>query len=119
MEKLKKAIESFVQGGDNNDVTLLEEVLHPNYQNVQDGFFERQGIFVFSKEQYIDLVRTKKFGGSPRTLHYGDIRQMGNMAMARVTLKSERLTFDSTITCVFEKDRWQVIGNLPTIVGAP
>ncbi|KAB7530216.1 hypothetical protein F8C76_01525 [Flagellimonas olearia] len=115
MEQIKKTIETFVKGGDNNDITLLDQILHPNYQNIQDGFFERQGIYVFSKEQYIDLVRTKKFGGLPRTIKYGDIHQMGNIAIAKIVLESDQLKFDSTIVCVFENEQWQVISNIPKI----
>ncbi|MEZ4841710.1 MAG: nuclear transport factor 2 family protein [Flavobacteriaceae bacterium] len=115
MEQIKKAIETFVKGGDNNDVTLLDQILHPNYQNIQDGHFEQTGIYVFSKEQYMDLVRTKKFGGHPRTIKYEDIHQMGNIAFAKTILQSDQLKFNSTIVCVFENEQWQVISNIPKI----
>lgn len=115
MEQIKNTIETFVRGGDNNDVTLLDQILHPNYQNIQDGHFEQTGIFVFSKAQYIDLVRTKKFGGHPRIIKYEDIHQMGNIAIAKVMLESKQLKFNSTIVCVFENQQWQVISNIPKI----
>ncbi|MDL5511116.1 nuclear transport factor 2 family protein [Arenibacter sp. M-2] len=115
MEKIKKAIETFVKGGDNNDVAILDQILHPDYQNIQDGHFEQTGIFVFSKEQYIDLVRTKKFGGHPRTIKYEDVHQMGNIAIAKTMLESDQLKFNSTIVCVLENEQWQVISNIPKI----
>ena len=118
MEKIKKAIEAFVKGGDNNDVTLLDQILHPKYQNIQDGLFEQQGIFVFSKEQYIDLVRTKKFGGHPRTITYEEIHQMDTIAIVKTILESDQLTFHSTITCVLENEQWRIIGNIPKITVA-
>lgn len=115
MEQIKKIIENFVKGGDNNDITLLDKILHPNYQNIQDGHFEQTGIFVFSKEQYIDLVRAKKFGGHPRAIKYEEFTEMGNIAIARVILESEYLKFNSTIVCVFENGQWQIISNIPKI----
>ena len=115
MEEIKKAIETFVKGGDNNDTVLLDQILHPNYQNIQEGFFEKSGIFIFSKEHYIDLVRTKKFGGHPRTIKYESIHQMGNIAMAATVLESAQLLFRSTIICVLENGQWQVITNIPKI----
>lgn len=118
MEQIKKAIETFVKGGDNNDITLLDKVLHPKYQNIQDGHFGQTGIFVFSKEEYIDLVRTKKFGGHPRTIKYEEFSQMENIALVRVLLESEHLIFNSAIVCVFENGQWQVISNIPKIVAA-
>jgi hypothetical protein len=39
-EQIQKAIQDFIKAGDNNDGPLLEEVLHPQFQNVQDGFFQ-------------------------------------------------------------------------------
>ena len=45
-EQVKETVASFVRAGDTNDVTLLDEVLHTHFQNVQDGFvkiFARKG----------------------------------------------------------------------------
>ena len=65
MQQIKQTIASFVKGGDTNDKDLLDRVVHPQYQNIQDGFFKDQGIYVFSKAEYFDLVDRKTFGGSP------------------------------------------------------
>lgn len=115
MEQIKAAIELFVKGGDHNNAKLLESVLHPNFQNIQNGFFEKKGIFVFSKEQYIDLVSTKKFGGNPRSIDYVSIEQMGDIAIAKVALESQYLKFLSVIICVRNHGQWQIINNTPKI----
>lgn len=115
MKKIKSAIENFISGGDNNDVLLLEKIVHPNFQNIQDGFFDQKGIFVFNKENYIDLVRTKKFGGSLRNIDFVSIEQMGNIAIAKVILESQYLKFFSMIICVCENEQWQIINNTPKI----
>lgn len=116
MEQIKITIHSFVKGGDNNDVNLLDEILHPQFQNIQDGFFAKKGIYVFSKAEYIELVRNKTFGGSARTFIFESLEQLGNIAISKVLLESEYLKFASTIICVYEKDKWQVINNTPRIV---
>jgi Putative lumazine-binding len=115
MEQIKKIIELFIQGGDNSDVNLLEKVLHPKYQNIQDGFFAEKGIFVISKSEYIELVNNKTFGGKPRTIKFVSLEQAGNMAIAKVELVRPALKFISTIICVCENEEWQVINNTPTI----
>ena len=115
MKQIKKAIETFVKGGDNNDTELLEKILHPNFQNIQDGFFDEEGIYVFSKEQYIDLVKTKKFGGNLRSIEYQFIEQMGNIAVAKASLESQSLKFSSLIMLAYTNGDWQVINNTPTI----
>ncbi|PRD57146.1 nuclear transport factor 2 family protein [Sphingobacterium gobiense] len=115
MEQIKKAIEAFVQAGDNRDIAVLENILHSDFQNIQDGFFDEKGIFVFSKSDYIELIRTKKFGGSPRSITYHSIEQTGNIATVQVKLESPYLIFQSLIVCVQDHGDWKIINNLPTI----
>jgi Putative lumazine-binding len=115
LEQIQKAIQDFIKAGDNNDVTLLEEVLHPQFQNVQDGFFQEAGIFIFSKDEYKKLVGSKRFGGAARTIDFKSINIAGNIAQANLRLESEFLTFDSTIVLCKPADRWMIIHNIPSI----
>ena len=115
MEEAEKAIEAFVKAGDNRDVAALESILHPGFQNIQDGFFDEKGIFVFSKSDYIELIRTKRFGGSPRSLVINNIKQSDHMAIAHTTLESEFLIFHSLIICIRDNEHWKIINNTPTI----
>jgi len=115
MKQIKTAIKAFVQGGDNNDVSLLEKILHPNFQNIQDGYFAEKGIYIFSKLEYMELVGNKTFGGSPRTIHIVSIEKMNNIAIAKVELESQYLKFASTIICVCADEKWQVISNIPKV----
>ncbi len=113
--RVKTAIEAFVKAGDNRDITVLENILHAGFQNIQDGFFDENGIFVLSKSDYIELIRTKKFGGSPRSIAYNSIEQTGNIATVQVKLESQYLIFHSLIVCVQENEHWKIINNIPTI----
>lgn len=115
MEQAEKAIEAFVKAGDNRDVAALESILHPGFQNIQDGFFDEKGIYVFSKSDYIELIRTKRFGGSPRSLIINSIEQSDNMAIAQATMESEYLIFHSLIICIRDNGDWKIINNTPTI----
>lgn len=115
MEQIKQAIEKFIKGGDNSDPVLLDKILHENYQNIQDGFFDKPGIFIISKQEYIGLVRDKVFGGKLREITYHSLEQKNNIAYAHVSLESPTLRFLSFITCVNETGKWQVITNIPSI----
>ncbi|HEU5289444.1 MAG TPA: nuclear transport factor 2 family protein [Cyclobacteriaceae bacterium] len=114
-EQVKKAVSDFVRAGDTNDVALLDDVLNTQFQNVQDGFFEEKGIFVFSKEDYKKLVETKRFGGVARTIEFGPIDISGHMAHVKVRLESEFLVFNSSLLLVKEGEWWTVIHNIPKI----
>jgi len=116
MGTAEKAIEAFVKAGDNRDVAALESILHPGFQNIQDGFFDEKGIYVFSKSDYIELIRTKRFGGSPRSLIINSIEQSDNMAIAHTTLESEYLIFHSLVICIRDNGDWKVINNTPSIL---
>jgi hypothetical protein len=115
MEEIKSAIAGFVKGGDNTDTMLLEKILHPDFQNIQDGYFDQKGIYIFDKNQYIELVQTKKFGGHPRSIDYTSIKQLGNIAIANLVLETQQLKFISTIVCVYENNQWQIISNIPVV----
>ncbi|UHO40665.1 nuclear transport factor 2 family protein [Chryseobacterium capnotolerans] len=115
MEEIKQTLEQFIKGGDRSDTVLLEEILHEKYQNIQDGFFDKPGIFVIPKQEYIGLVRNKIFGGKPRKITYHSLEQKNNIAYALVSLESSALRFSSLITCVQENGKWQVITNIPSI----
>ena len=114
-DQVKVAVTDFVRGGDTNDVLLLDKVLHPDFQNVQDGFFDEKGIFIFSKEKYKKLVETKRFGGLHRSIEFNAIEILGDLAYVRVRLESEFLTFNSMLLLGNEGGHWKVIHNIPTI----
>lgn len=114
---IEKCVTDFIQAGDKNDVPALDRILHELYQNVQDGFFKRQGLFRFSKADYKKLVGDKIFGGLPRSVEIGSIEEFGqHMALVRVRLESRKLAFDSWIVTVREGGDWQVLYNFPRIV---
>lgn len=115
MQQIQQAIEKFIKGGDNSDTEVLEEILHKDYQNIQDGFFDQPGIFVISKNEYIRLVWEKIFGGKPRKITYHFLEHNNNIAYAKVSLESSVLRFSSLITCVQENGKWQVMTNMPSI----
>lgn len=111
MNLIKSALQSFISGGDNTDISLLEKVIHPQFQNIQDGFFGKKGIYVFDKTEYINLVRNKTFGGKPRTINFISIEEQENIAIAKLELESSNLKFFSTIICVCVDGDWQIINN--------
>jgi len=110
-------VTEFVKAGDQSDVQALERVLHPRYQNVQDGFFAEKGLFQIAKAQYIQLVGNRTFGGNHRSIEIRDIEEFGkHMAVVEATLEGPGLIFRSRIVTVREKGAWQVLFNFPKIL---
>ena len=115
-QQIENCVTDFVKAGDQNDRVALSRILHPQYQNVQDGFFAEQGLFQISKARYIDLVGGGTFGGSPRSIEIHAIEEFGDhMAVVETTLESESLIFSSKIVTVRDQGDWQVLFNFPKI----
>jgi enamine deaminase RidA (YjgF/YER057c/UK114 family) len=117
-KEVRQTLNDFVKGGDTSDVELLASTLHKNYRNVQSGFFTQKGIFHLDKEEYIGLIKEGTFGGSPRTTEVIHLEVLGDLAYARVRLKSKELQFESLIVLVKEDHKWWLLGNYPSIVNA-
>lgn len=115
-EKIINAVTDFVRGGDESNVEKLNNILHQDFRNTQNGFFAEKGVVVFDKEKYLSLIRDKVFGGNPREMEIAFIEEAGNIAVVKASLKSSELTFTSFISLVAdESGNWKVIENFPFI----
>lgn len=115
-----KVVTEFIKGGDISDTVLLDQVLHPDFRNIQNGFFEKKGLVIFSKSQYLDLIKQKVFGGKPREITIISVDQVGKIAMVKVLLKSSALSFTSFISVIQnEETEWKIIENFPHITPNP
>ncbi len=113
---LLNAVTDFIRGGDNSDTALLNRVLHQDFRNTQNGFFEKEGVVIFSKTDYLKLIEDKVFGGKPRELTIISVDQIGKIAMVKAELKSSALSFISFISLVLDDhNEWKIIENFPHI----
>lgn len=111
-----KAVTDFIKGGDNSDITALNQVLHSDFRNIQNGFFEKEGIVIFSKSDYLNQIEQKIFGGKPREMTIVSIDQIGKIAMVKALLQSSSLSFTSFISVILDDDNeWKIIENFPHI----
>lgn len=109
------AFTSFINAADRADTDFLEHIMHKDFQNIQSGFFDKKGIYVIPKDEYISYIRNGKFGGKHRSIKIDAVEDMGDVVHIRAVLESEYLIFKSFITMVYDNDNWQVITNLPSI----
>lgn len=118
MDKQQAAINaftSFIKAADSGDLDGLGDIMHKDFQNIQGGFFDKKGIYVIPKDEYIGYIRSGEFGGKPRTIQIEAVEDMGDVVHIKAILESEYLVFKSFITMVCENDKWQVITNLPSV----
>lgn len=114
-QRITQTLTDFTQGADEADLERLGNSLHPQFTNVQNGFFEQTGVHIIDRSTYLGYVASGKFGGVPRRLSILQLDVLGEMAMVKVTLTRKEMVFHSYISLVFEQDQWKVIGNFPKI----
>ena len=107
------AVSAFIEAGDKSDSGRLEEVLHTEYRNVQNGLFDRLGTVSIGKAEYISLIREGKFGGVERSLDFLECDCSGPVGMVKVKMESEQMIFVSYILLAKEGQEWKVTGNYP------
>lgn len=109
-------ITDFIKGGDQSDIKKLDEVMHSQFRNVQNGFLEEKGLTIIDKDKYLSLIGQKIFGGLPREMDIVSLDRAGTIAVAKVLLKSPKLKFISFISLVLdEQGNWRVMDNFPYV----
>ena len=115
-KKITLLIKNFSKAGDDNSVEELDKLLDNNYRVVMNRLFGSNKVSVLSKEQYLNKIETKVFGGDKRTIEFEDIILNGSTAVAKVVFKGEKATFNSLMTLVQdETGRWKLVSDMPTI----
>ncbi len=114
-EQVTVALMLFIRSADKAEIDNLNDSLHENFTNVQNGYFDQPGVHIINKASYVDHVSTGKFGGVIRKINIHFIDIQGDMAMVKATLTNDHLKFHSYISLTREENKWSVIGNFPKI----
>ena len=103
------AVNAFVQAGDSKNTAQLQTVLHDEFRVVAQM---PDGLSVFDKATYIDLIDTGVIGGGKRATAIDSVIESGPLVTVKGTLTSSDADFDCTWTVVQTDASWQVIQDL-------
>ena len=107
--QMKKTIESYVKGADEQVVELVENAFHDDFQ----VFAHSEGsIQVIDKNTYLELLKAKKIGGSTRQIEYLDLSVDDLVGTARVNLVGEDVTFHDHLSLIKEEGNWKIVSNI-------
>ena len=110
---MKKTIESYVRGADEQNIELVESVFHNNFQ----VFAHSEGsVRVLDKQTYLKLLETGKIGGSKRQIEYLDIHADDLVGTARINLVGETVTFHDHLNLIKENGSWKIVSNATYVV---
>jgi len=112
---IKKAIQTFHEGGANNDIRQLEPVLSEHFRVVFHDTV-KPAVQVLDRATYLQLIDTKVFGGQPRDLVIEslDIHD-GVNATAYVHQKGQENTLHTYLSLVKSNGTWKIVQDFVTM----
>jgi hypothetical protein len=114
--KITTVIKQFSSAGDNSKDKLLATYLDENYRVVMNRLFGSDKVSILSKEVYLSKIESKEFGGTAREVKIMDILINGNTACVKVIFKGEKVTFNSLIILLKNKEgEWKLVSDIPTV----
>lgn len=109
-----EAIQGFIKGADERDLSQLEKVLHPEFRVVANRLMGSDALRIIDRTLYLQLIKEGKLGGDQRTVEVTYVHIVENNATAKVTIKGKALTFQSFYHLVkADGATWQLIEDLP------
>ncbi|MFK7926157.1 MAG: nuclear transport factor 2 family protein, partial [Bacteroidia bacterium] len=109
---IRKVIETFVKGGDQQDVSMLEGVLHESYRVVWNDPANGK-VSVLDRATYLSFVEQKKFGGDTRELKIESISLQNEAnASVKLFLDGKAADFKGLVSLVKADGKWQLVQDL-------
>lgn len=116
VKAVEKVVTSFANGADNQDVTTVDAVLHPDFRSVVNRLFGAETVSLMDKPTYLKLLEEKKIGGDKRRVQIISTDIVKNNAIVKVKLVGKKLVFTSYISLVKDtEENWQIIQDMPDI----
>lgn len=110
--ELQSLVAKFVKGGDEQNVEILDDVLHPDYR-ITFAFPGETKVTILNREVYLQMLRDKKLGGRKRDTTIEDISIRGNIAVVRAKLQSPVMRFNIFFSFINTGLGWKLISDLP------
>lgn len=111
MEKIKKAIEKFIEG--DNHIFLSEEIGYKNDFNSKDVFLCKPEIFIIIKQEHNGLEVNKTLGRKLNKMSCKALKHKKSIAYAEIS--EAAVLFSSLISYVQENGTWQTVTDAVSI----
>ncbi|MGB0521393.1 MAG: nuclear transport factor 2 family protein [Flammeovirgaceae bacterium] len=114
-KQIEKTVKQFVKGGDQNDISILEDVLHTNHRVAFNDLTSGQ-LKILDRTTYLQLIKNKTFGGNKRSIIFESVDiYEGITATVKVKFKSEKAIFHNYLSLVKVGDDWKIVQDLTFI----
>lgn len=111
-EPILATLHTFVKGGDEQNVAMLEKVLHSDYRISVNQFMGGEGVTIMKREDYLGMMRDKKIGGKARSFEVKSFQKINHTAQVHLHLESSELIFDNFLILVQDKaQQWTIVSD--------
>ena len=114
-----KLITGFELATAKQNVSLLEPLLNKHFRVTMNQLFGSTEVTVMDRSTYLQKVREKIFGGEKREISIITTIVSGNTAVAVVKFVGQKMSFQSILSFVKNKNGlWELVEDIPTIVAS-
>jgi hypothetical protein len=111
-QDIMQVIDNYVQGTEENNVSLIEQSFHPDFRVVA---LTEEGTRILDKQNYLNLLKAKKIGGTQRTLNIKQLNIQNQFALVSLSLEGEKVIFNDQLQLVQLHGTWQIVNNLTQV----
>lgn len=106
--ELTAVTQSFCTAGDQQDASAMEKLLHPDFRTLFT-FGQAGEAAQLPRDQYIEMIRAKKFGGDARTVQIKSTERVSdNVAYVKASLVGKKATLHSLLILVRHQGHWRI-----------
>ena len=113
-DQIEKTVNAFAASGDRRDVASLETLLDPGFRII----FTRPGderASTMTRAEYLEGLARGQLGGIERKVEVKATTVKGAIAFAEVSMLSAKMSFDSMMTFVRDRDQWRLIEDTTSV----
>jgi len=111
-KQIEKVVKQFVKGGDQNNVTILKDVLH-DYHRVTLNDLKSNQVKVLDRATYLTLIENKTFGGDQRAINFETVDVFDDAtATVKAKLVGSKATFYNYLSLVKVDGDWKIVQDL-------
>ncbi|MBL7933323.1 MAG: nuclear transport factor 2 family protein [Bacteroidia bacterium] len=114
-EKIDDMLRVYIQQIDQQNAETVADFLDENFRVVIPNFNKTNSNLVLSREQYLNMIKEKRVGGTKRTIDVRFIEHEKEMAIVSLITKNEHMTMRSYLNLSKKNDSWLVVNDMPEI----
>lgn len=115
-DDLMAATHAFVKAIGLQDVSALSKLLHSDFRVVANGFPKPGELTLISRENYLQLMSSKRIGGELYTLQIEQLNLHDTTGIVQATLQGPKSVMKVFLSFLqIPSGEWQIIANLPEV----